>query len=62
MRFQFLKENQRKYNIKKACISANAMIISGNGKTIDGESSLSTTSTNRPSFTLQYDGAAWNLL
>ena len=50
------------YNIKKACASANAMVISGNGKTIDGESSLSTTSTNRPGFTLQYDGAAWNLL
>ena len=50
------------YNIKKACTSANAMIIGGNGRTIDGESSLSTASTNRPSFTLQYDGATWNLL
>ena len=50
------------YNIKKACNSANALTLDGNGKLIDGASTIVVTAINRPCYTLQFDGVAWNIM
>jgi len=48
-------------NVKKVDSSANTVTINGNGKTIDGLSTL-TINTQNQSYTLQYDGTGWYIL